>query len=318
LDQHVRLFVQRDGGPGRLLLGFVRPLRDLRPPFLQPVDVGADVLFFDALGGGPDDHAGIRRDDLFEDLLEPLAFGVGKLAADAGRRRAGHVNQVPAGQRDLSGQPGALVADRVFADLNHDVVAGLESLLDLAVGPAQTGGLPVHLTGVEHAVAAAADVDERRLHRGQHVLHDAQVDVADQGGGGRRGDEVFDDDAVLEHGDLGVAAAGVRRFGADLVADHHHAVDRLAAGQEFGLGQDRRTPAPGVAPVAAALPFGLEPGRAVDALDLVAVGLFLGTRCAFVHGRVRRVVRRRVVVGVVSGAGLAAATATATFAGTVT
>ena len=81
---------------------------------------------------------------------------------------------------------------------------------------------------------------------------------------------MFDDDAVLEHGDLGVAGARVRRFGADLVAHHHHPLDRLAAGQELGFGQDRRAAASGVAAVAAALPFGLQPGGAVDALDLVA------------------------------------------------
>ena len=54
------------------------------------------------------------------------------------------------------------------------------------------------------------------------------------------GDEVLDDDAVLEHRDLGVAGALVRRLGADLVAHHHHPLDGLAAGQELGLAQDRR------------------------------------------------------------------------------
>ena len=117
---------------------------------------------------------------LAQDLLEPLPFGVGQLAADAGRRRARHVDEVAAGQRHLGGQPGALVPDRVLADLDDDVVAGLEGLLDLALRAAEAGGLPVDLAGVQHAVAATADVDERRLHRRQHVLHDAEVDVADQ------------------------------------------------------------------------------------------------------------------------------------------
>ena len=211
------------------------------------------------------------------------------------------------------------MADGILADLHDDIVAGLERLLDLAVGTAQTGGLPVHLAGVEHAVAAAADVDERRLHRRQHVLHDAQVDVAHQGRRSRRGDEVFDDDAVLEHGDLGVATALLRRFGADLVADHHHPLDRLAAGQEFGFGQDRRAPASSVTAVAAALPLGFQPGRAVDALDLVVAGLgfVLGSGCPLVHHGVRRVVRRRVVLGVVGGTGLATTTATTALGGTL-
>ena len=86
-----------------------------------------------------------------------------------------------------------------------------------------------------------------------------------------RGDEVLDDDAVLEHRDLGVPRARVRRLGAHPVAHHHHPFDGLAAGQELGLGQDRRTATAGVAAVPAALPLGLQPGRAVDALDLVVL-----------------------------------------------
>ena len=92
----------------------------------------------------------------------------------------GHVDQEAPGQRDLRGQPGALVPDRVLADLDEDVVAGLSACSILRLGAAEAGGLPVDLAGVEHAVAAAADVDERGLHRRQHVLHDAEVDVADQ------------------------------------------------------------------------------------------------------------------------------------------
>src|SRR6202020_3193680 len=180
LDQDVGLLVERDRGAGRLLLGLPGALGDLGPTLLQPVDVGADVGLFDALGGGPDDHPGVRRHDLAQDLLEPLAFGVGKFAADPGRRCARHVHQVATGQGYLRGQSGALVAHGVLADLNDDVVTGLECLLDLPVGPAQAGGLPVHLAGVEPAGAAAPAVDEWRFHRWQYVLHDAQIDVAHQ------------------------------------------------------------------------------------------------------------------------------------------
>ena len=66
---------------------------------------------------------------------------------------------------------------------------------------------PVDLTGVEHGVAALADVDEGRLHRGQHVLHATEVDVADQRGLRLAGDVVLDEDLVLEHGDLGQVVA---------------------------------------------------------------------------------------------------------------
>jgi len=69
---------------------------------------------------------------------------------------------------------------------------------DAALLALEVDGLPVHFTGVEHGVAAAADVDERRLHARQHVLHAAEVDVADQGGLGLPGDVVLDEHAVLD------------------------------------------------------------------------------------------------------------------------
>ena len=58
-------------------------------------------------------------------------------------------------------------------------VAGLERVLDRARLAVEAGGVPVDLAGVQHGVAALADVDERGLHAGQHVLHPAEVDVAD-------------------------------------------------------------------------------------------------------------------------------------------
>src|SRR5690606_24601091 len=202
---------------------------------------------------------------------------------------------------------GALVPDRILADLDDHIVAGFEGLLDLAVLATESGGLPVHLAGVEHPVTAAADVDERRLHRRQHVLHDAEIDVADQRRRGRRGDEVLDHHAVFEHGDLGVAGALMGGFGADLVPHNHHAFDRFAARQELGLAQDRRAAPARVATVATALPLAFQPGRPGDALNL-GVGLvpflLLGAGDPFADDGVRRVVRRHPVVGVVPGTGL--------------
>src|ERR1700744_5123506 len=57
LDQDVGLLVERDRGDGRLLIGLGGQRVVPCPALLQPVDVGADVLFLDALGRGPDDHA---------------------------------------------------------------------------------------------------------------------------------------------------------------------------------------------------------------------------------------------------------------------
>ena len=106
------------------------------PLRLQAAHVAGDLLLGGALGGGADDHAGVVRDDLLEDLLEAVALVLGQLAADAGHRALGHVDQVAARQADLAGEPGALVADRVLADLDQDLLAGLQHRLDAAAAAA--------------------------------------------------------------------------------------------------------------------------------------------------------------------------------------
>ena len=231
---------------------------------VETPDVALEVLLADALGGGPDDHARLVGDDPLEDLLEALALGVGQLAADPGRPAGGHVHEEAAGQADLGGQARALVAHRVLGDLDEHLVARGQRLLDLALLALEAGGVPVDLTGVQDGVAPAADVDERGLHRREHVLHPAEVDVADHRVLAVARHEVLDEHPVLEHPDL--AAAGV-------LAHDHRALDGLAPGEELGLGQDRRPPATGLAPVAAPLALGLETRRALDPADLVVRGL---------------------------------------------
>ena len=225
LEGQVGLAVQQLRGVALLDLG-----RDVVPAGGEALDVAGQLVLAGALRRGADDDAGAVRDDLLEQRLEAVALGVGQLAGDAAGGAVGHVDQEPAGQADLAGQPGALVADRVLGDLDQHGLAGLEHLLDLARAVAGAEGVPVDLAGVEHGVAALADVDERRLHGGQDVLHPAEVDVADQRGLRLAGDVVLDEDLVLEHRDLGEVLA---------LPDHHHPVDGLAAGQELGLADDR-------------------------------------------------------------------------------
>src|SRR5699024_5323691 len=140
---------------------------------------------------------------------------------DAGHGAAGHEHHVAAGQGDLAGQARTLVPDRVLGDLDEHRVAALERELDAARLALEAHGVPVDLAGVEHRVAAPADVHEGRLHRRQHVLDLPQVDVADHGGLRLLGDVVLDEHVVLEHGDLGAAGP---------LAHHHGALDGLAAG----------------------------------------------------------------------------------------
>ena len=259
LDGQVRLGVEQLGGEH---LGAGRLLLDALPLGAQTVDVVLQLLLGGALGRGAHDHAGVLRQVVLEDLLQTRALHVRQLAGDAGHRASRHVHEVAAGQGDLAGQTGALVAHRVLGDLDEHGVAGLERVLDLPRLAVQLGGVPVDLARVEHGVASAADVHERGLHGRQHVLDLAQVHVADHRVLRGVRDEVLGQHAVLEHGDLDALVA---------LAHQHLAVHGLAAGQELGLG-DHGAATPARAGVAAALALRLEPGGALDALDGVRGG----------------------------------------------
>ena len=297
----------RSGSPysscGRVALGLGL---DRLPAGLEALDVVRQLLLAGTLGGGAHDDAGRLGDDLLEQRLETGALGVGELAGDAAGGAVRHVDQEPAGQADLAGEPRALVADRVLGDLHQDALARGQHRLDLAgLAVAVAERRPVDLTGVQHRVAALADVDERRLHRGQHVLHPAEVDVADDRGLRLAGDVVLDEHLVLEHADLGQVVA---------LAHDHDAVDRLAAGQELGLADDRGTTTTGLATVATTLLLGLETRGAGDRGDLV-----LGrARLAHPGDGVLRVVARvgAVVAGTAATAATTRAAAAALLVGT--
>ena len=79
-------------------------------------------------------------------------------------------------------------------------------------------GERVHDVGdVEEAVALEAEVDEGRLHAGQHLGHPAFVDVADDAAVALALDENLRDQVVLENGHHGFVA--VR--GDDHLLSHH-------------------------------------------------------------------------------------------------
>src|SRR5690606_11618009 len=205
-----------------------------------------------------DDDAGVLGQHLLEDLLETRALGVRQLARDAVHGSAGHVDQVAAGQRDLARQASALVAHGILRDLHEDLVTLLEGELDATRLVARLDRIPVDLARVEHGVAAAADVDERGLHRRKHVLHATQVDVADERRLLRASDVVLHQHAVLEDADLRAAL---------LRAHDHLTVDGLAAREELGFGHDASATAR-VAAVAATLLLRLQTRGALDALRL--------------------------------------------------
>ena len=167
---------------------------------------------------------------------------------------------------------------RILRDLHEHGLARLQCELDAPRLSFETARVPVDLTGVQDRVATAADVDERGLHAGQHVLHPAEVDVARVRRALRPRDEVFDEDAVFEDGDLGAVLG---------LAYDHDALDRLAAGQELRFGEDRG-PATGFASFAATLLAGFQPGRTADAAHRIGVT----ARLTHADNRVGRVVGR--------------------------
>ncbi len=103
-----------------------------------------------------------------------------------------------------------LCADRVLRDLAEDRLPGLEQVLDPGRCPGLAARSPssrsvCDVAPVQDGVLGRADVDERRLHARQHVLHPAEVDVAVDLGASSSGagDVVLDERAALEDGDLG-------------------------------------------------------------------------------------------------------------------
>ena len=253
LDEEVGLRVQQRRRLDRLDLG-----ADVLPLVGEALHIARELVLGRTLGGRADDDARRLGQHLLEDALETRTLGVGKLARDAVHGTARHVHEVAARERDLAREARALVADGILRDLHEDLVARLERELDAARLVARLDGVPVHLARVQHGVAAATDVDERRFHAGQDVLHTTEIHVADERRVLIAGDVMLDEHVVFEDRDLDAPV---------LRAHDHLAVDGLAAGEELGLGHDGAAAA-GLASIATALLLRLEAGRALDALRL--------------------------------------------------
>ncbi len=188
------------------LLRLVGQRGDLLPLVAQTADVALELVLRRALGRGAHDEAGVVGTDAVEHLAQALALVVGEALRDAvGVGLARHHHEEAAGEADLLREARALVGDRVLGDLHGDHLPVLEHPLDLGlVATLDVGLVEGDVAAVEHAVLGRADVDERRLHAGEHVLHPAEVDVAvDRLVAGRRGQRVLDQAAALEHARCG-------------------------------------------------------------------------------------------------------------------
>ena len=156
--------------------------------------------------------------DSIEDAAQALALVVVQALRDAVGARVRDQHHGSAGQRHLLGEAGALGPDGVLRDLTQDRLSRLQDLLDARVRAVLDDVLLVVLqvASVQHGILRRTDVDERRLHAGQHVLHPPQVDVpVDLSGIVRRlRDVVLDERASFEHRDLrGARAARARTSG---------------------------------------------------------------------------------------------------------
>ena len=87
-----------------------------------------------------------------------------------------HQHQVPARQGQVHGHVRTLVLDRLFGDLDKDLIAGLENVLDALV----TTLVVDQLVDVDEAVlAVGTEVEEGRIERGLDVGDPRLVDVAE-------------------------------------------------------------------------------------------------------------------------------------------
>src|SRR5205807_2960774 len=89
-------------------------------------------------GGADDEAQPLRRLQLAEDLAQAAALVVvGNLARHADAVQPGHQHEVAAGDADVGAQRRTLGADALLDDLDEDLLAALEEVLDERLGPAE-------------------------------------------------------------------------------------------------------------------------------------------------------------------------------------
>ena len=156
------------------------------------------------LGGGPNDQAVFGRLHAIEDVAQSLPLVVGQPLGDAVRLGVGNEDHESSRQRHFLGEASTLDTDGVLGDLTDDQLLGPQDLLDARLAIDDVFGVVLHVAAVQHRVLGRGDVDEGRLHTGEHVLDLAHVDVAVDLGDvvGWPAHVVLDETATLEHGHL--------------------------------------------------------------------------------------------------------------------
>ncbi len=185
---------------------------DLLPRLLQRLEFALEDLARELFADGADDDAaGILRQDLTRERAQPRAlFPILDLAADADVLGVRHVDEEPAGQRDLRGDAGPFGPDRLLGDLDDDTLPFLDQLLDGRVAARLAFNLPLvlvfvlvgrsiagHVRDVKEGRLLGSNVHEGGLDSGQDGLDLAKVDVADDAFRVGSVDHQLDQDIVL-------------------------------------------------------------------------------------------------------------------------
>ena len=177
-------------------------LADLRPDFVEGLEVADDVFLGTPRRGGTDDHPSgksVRLAEFADDGAQPAALLAGvDLARDADVIHGRHEHQKPPRHGHVGREPGALGAQGLLDHLDDDLLPFAEEIFDLglrdALGPGRRARPAVfvarlelvelfhrvdHVGDVEEPVALETDVDERGLHAGQDLRDPALVNVTD-------------------------------------------------------------------------------------------------------------------------------------------
>ena len=223
-----------------------RTLAHVRPQALEIGEIRAQAIGIDAVGRRAHDvTAGVTvADHLLHDFAQARAFGfVLDARRDADAVPARHEHQIARRQRNEGGQARAFTAHRIFDHLHHDVVAAAHQTTDVLAAFAlvrrrtrRTAGcsgggdalrIEPHVrrddvVDVQKRRAREPDLDEGRLHAGQHPLHAPFVDVADESATTLALDEYFLQHAPLEQRGTYFARGDVdENFGAHEVRACH-------------------------------------------------------------------------------------------------
>ena len=163
---------------------FVAGGLDGTPQSLQKAQIVAQGLFRGALASRAHNHAqlgGHFRNQRRHHGAQPLALGVVLDACrDTDMLIVGQQHQVARRNGGQCGQTGTLAAQRILEHLDENALAFVQQAgnqRQRAIGRLIQAH---HVGGVQEARAFQTNIHEGGLHAGQHALHLAHVEIADQ------------------------------------------------------------------------------------------------------------------------------------------